>query len=113
MGLIRTWIREMGNIWDRAAQGDMTAFLPPTGSPGTGGPGTGPGYQTGTGDGWSTGTGDGWGPGTGDGNSPVTTPDGRPLTEQQLQMLMRYFHDQYRRYPLTQYEFSQWLRENW
>ncbi len=49
------------------------------------------------------------GTGTGDG----TTPDGRVLTERQRQALRKFFHDQYGRYPLTEYEFQQWLQDNW
>jgi hypothetical protein len=40
-------------------------------------------------------------------------PDGSILTEYQRQKLMRFFHERYGRYPLTEFEFDQWLRDNW
>lgn len=83
MGLIRSWIREMGDTWSGMAQGDAGSFI--------GLPKSGKG----------TGTGD------------VSTPDGSVLTEHQRQMLMRFFHQHYDRYPVTEFEFQQWLRDNW
>jgi hypothetical protein len=50
-----------------------------------------------------TGTGDGNIKGTGDGS----------LTKEQEQKLMRFFHQQYGRYPQTEFEFQNWLRDNW
>ncbi len=35
------------------------------------------------------------------------------LTEQQRRMLMKFFHQQYGRYPQSEYEFQQWLCNNW
>jgi hypothetical protein len=78
MGLIKSWIREMGDTWDGMARGEASAFMGV------------PKFGTGTG-----------------------TPDGSVLTEHQSQMLMRFFHKQYGRYPITEFEFRQWLRDNW
>jgi hypothetical protein len=86
MGLIRDWLRNMGEIWEGMAEGDPGAFI--------GLPRHGKG----------TGTGHG---GTGEGGMPSS------LTEHQRQMLNRFFHQQYGRYPLTEFEFQQWLRDNW
>lgn len=83
MGLIRDWIKEMGDMWRRAEQGDASAFI---GLPR-------PAGKTGTGSG--------------------ATPDGSVLTEAQHRMLTRVFHESYGRYPLSEYEFQQWLRDNW
>ena len=96
MGLIRDWLNEMGDMWDRMSQGDATAFL---GLPrqGTGPGGTGPGRTS--------------GPGTGPGGAPAGPPGN--LTENQRQKLMQFFHQQYNRFPQTEYEFQQWLRANW
>ena len=90
MGLIRSWIREMGNTWRGMSQGDAGSFI--------GVPKSGKGTGTGSG-------------GTGTGHT--STPDGAVLTEHQEQMLMRFFHQHYGRYPVSQFEFQQWLRDNW
>jgi hypothetical protein len=83
MGLIKGWIEEMGDMWGRMSAGDPTAFLGL------------PSQHTGTGS------------GTGPGGPPGS------LTDHQRQMLMRFFHQQYGRYPQSEYEFQQWLRDNW
>lgn len=83
MGLISSWIREMGDTWSRMAQGDPKSFM---GVPESG-EGTGTGH--------------------------VSTPDGSVLTADQRQMLNRFFHQHYGRYPVTEFEFQQWLRDNW
>ena len=83
MGLIRSWIREMSDTWGGMAQGDAGSFI---GLPKS-----------------SKGTGTGHG----------STPDGSVLTEHQRQMLTRFFHQHYGRYPVTEFEFQQWLRVNW
>ena len=44
--------------------------------------------------------------------SPPATPP-QPLTEKERQMLNTWFHDDYGRYPVSDYEFQQWLRDNW
>lgn len=95
MGRIREWINEMGEVWDRMAQGDPRAFigLPPAGTSD---------FSTPDGRDLSTPDGNDWG-----------TPDGDVLTERQLARLMEFFHQQYGRYPLTAFEFQQWLRANW
>lgn len=111
MGLIKGWIDEMGDMWGRMSAGDPTAFLGlPRQQTGTGG-GTGPGSGP-------PGTGPGSGPpGTGTGGPPSGTGPGSgppgSLTEHQRQMLMKFFHQQYGRYPQSEYEFQQWLRDNW
>ena len=86
MGLIKDWIHEMGSTWSGMAQGDTNAFL---GLPSTGHSNSG--HQGGT-------------PGTGHPNT---------LTAQQKKMLMQLFHQQYGRYPLTEFEYDQWLAANW
>jgi hypothetical protein len=43
----------------------------------------------------------------------ASTPEGNVLTERERQMLMRFFHEQYGRYPVTDFEFQNWLRDNW
>jgi len=85
----------MGDVWDRMAQGDPGAFI--------GLPETGTSHCC-TPDGRTLSTPDGsvWG-----------TPDGNALNERQLLKLMEFFHQQYGRYPLTAFEFQQWLRANW
>lgn len=47
------------------------------------------------------------GHGTGDGGPPES------LTKDQQDKLMQFFHQQYKRYPLSEYEFQQWLKHNW
>lgn len=47
------------------------------------------------------------GPGTGHPSTPGA------LTQHQKKMLKKFFHDQYGRYPLTEFEFQQWLEDNW
>jgi len=92
MGLIKSWIREMGNTWSGMAQGDPRSFM-----------------GTGTGHGGGTGTGHGGGTGTGH----TTTPDGTVLGAPQRQKLMHFFHQNYGRYPISEFEFQQWLHDNW
>ena len=75
------------DIWRRMAAGDDPGVwigLPEKGK------GTGPGF-----------------PGTGEGGPPDS------LTEEQKRKLMKFFHEHYGRYPLSDYEFRQWLRDNW
>jgi hypothetical protein len=91
MGLIRDYLKEVGETWDSMAKGDFLPFMKPTRK---GSPGTGPG-STGTGPG-STGSG-----------------TGSDLSERQRQTLSRLFHQHYGRYPQTEYEFQAWLRDNW
>ncbi len=86
MGFIRDCLDEMGETWHRMSEGDPGAFI-------------GIGER-------STGTGTGHG-GTGGGGAPGS------LTEDQRRKLMRFFHQQYGRYPQSEYEFQQWLRDNW
>ena len=94
MGLISSWLDEMGEMWHRMAAGDPLAFMGlPAHSTGTGHGGTGHG-----------GTGH---RGTGDGGPPTS------MTAHQRQMLNRFFHQQYGRYPVSDYEFQQWLRDHW
>ncbi len=98
MGLIKNWIGTMGDTWSGMAHGDPNAFL---GLPGPGGP-SGTGHVT-------TRVGTGGSSGTGHG----TTPEGSVLTERQRDKLNEFFHNKYGRYPVTEYEFQQWLRANW
>ena len=79
MGLIKSWLDEMGDMWGRMAEGDPDAFI---GQPARPGGGKGP-------------------------------PPANSLTENQRRMLMRFFHQQYGRYPQSEFEFQQWLRDNW
>jgi hypothetical protein len=83
MGLVRDWIREMGNTWDGMSQGNAASFM---GVPQSGG---------------GTGTGHG------------STPDGIPMTQGQRQILNQLFHDQYGRFPISEHEFQQWLQASW
>lgn len=90
MGLLRDWINEMGSTWNGMAEGDAGSFI---GVP----------QKT-----RGTGTGHG---GTGTGHS--STPDVNALSVRQKKMLRNFFHEQYGRYPLTEFEFQQWLEDNW
>lgn len=87
MGLIRDWVNEMGGMWGRMGQGEAGAFI------GLPKPQQGTGHAGGT------------------GHVPPQPPNA--LTEKQRQMLNRFFHQQYGRYPISEYEFQQWLRDNW
>lgn len=102
MGLIKDWIQEMGGTWSGMAQGDANAFL---GLPSTGHQNTG--HQGGS-------------PGTGHSNTghqgdlPNTGhPGSGTLTPHQKKLLLQLFHQQYGRYPLTEFEYEQWLAANW
>ena len=110
MGLIRSWIKEMGNTWNGMAQGDAGSFIGLPKHSERIGTGRGP-----TPDGNVL-------PGTGYVSTPggnvfgsgqVSTPDGNVLTEHQLQMLMGFLHQHYGRNPDNKSEFQQWLRDNW
>jgi hypothetical protein len=90
MGLIKSWIKEMGDTWRGMAEGDAGSFI--------GVPKSGKRTET-----RSRGTGTGH----------VSTPDGSVLNEYQRQMLMNFFHQHYNRYPLSEFEFQQWIRANW
>lgn len=92
---LRDVLNEAGIVWEGMAKGDPGSFI---GVPSTG---TGSG---GTGDGNLRGTGDGAGfMGTGPGGLPQ---------EARLK-LEQCFHDQYNRYPHSQYEFETWIRHHW
>ncbi len=95
MGLIREWISEMGDVWDRMAQGDAGAFI--------GIPETGTSHCS-TPDGGTLSTPDGsvWG-----------TPDGNVLSEAQLISLIEFYKKGCGNYPHTGIEFQQWIRVNW
>lgn len=86
MGMIRTYLESVKETWEGMVEGDPRAFM---GLP-----------RQGTGSGM-TGTG------------PGTPPSTERLTDRQRQMLMRFFHDHYGRYPVSEFEFQQWLRDNW
>jgi hypothetical protein len=105
MGLIKDWIQEMGSTWSGMAQGDASAFLGLPSTPqGTGHSNTG--HQGGF-----PGTGH---PNTGhQGGQPNTGQPGAMLTPQQKKMLLQLFHQQYGRFPLTEFEYDQWLAANW
>ncbi|HXU34245.1 MAG TPA: hypothetical protein VN851_27040 [Thermoanaerobaculia bacterium] len=96
MGLIKDWIAEMGSTWSGMAQGDANAFLGLPSTPqSTGHSNTGHlGGQPGTG-------------------SPNTGHPGGTLTAPQKKMLMQLFHQQYGRYPVSEFEYDQWLAANW
>lgn len=74
---------EIRDMWRRMSAGDPSAFM---GLP----------EKTGTGH-----------SGTGDGGPPDS------LTAHQRDKLMQFFHQQYGRYPQSEYEFQQWLKHNW
>ena len=49
----------------------------------------------------------------GQGQWPGAGGPPQSLTEEQQRMFMRWFHEDYGRYPVSEYEFRQWLHENW
>ncbi len=104
MGLIKDWIQEMGSTWSGMAQGDASSFLglPSTGSSNTGhqGGSAGTGHSNTGRQGGAIGTGS-----SGTGHTA--------LTPHQRKMLLQLFHQQYGRYPLTEFEYDQWLEANW
>ena len=73
----------MGETWDGMAQGDAGAFMGLPRAP----KGTGTGHGT--------------------------TPEGIEMTAGQRQILDRLFHDQYGRFPQSEYEFQTWLQSSW
>lgn len=98
MGLIRDWLKNMGEVWEAAEKGDVKRALEPWRFKGTGSGGTGPG---GTGSGGPGGTGSGGSGGTGSG-----------FTARQIELLEDLFYQQHGRYPNTPHEFEVWIRHN-